>query len=67
VAAWQWWLRWQLGSGGSKGEGGLTWSEHQWMLLLTQADVLFAGHFSKQIPTHVGDVNSQNQNKVDRR
>jgi hypothetical protein len=29
----------------------------------TQVDVLLAGHFSVQIPTQVGDVNSQNQNK----
>jgi hypothetical protein len=29
----------------------------------TQVDVLLMGHFSVQIPTHVGDVNSQNQNK----
>ncbi len=28
-----------------------------------QTDVLLAGHFAVQIPTHVGDVNSQNQNK----
>ncbi len=28
-----------------------------------QADVLLASHFSVQIPTHVGELTSQNQNK----
>ncbi len=31
--------------------------------IVAQVDVLLAGHFSVQLPTHVGDVNSQNHNK----
>jgi hypothetical protein len=33
------------------------------VFIVAQIDVLLAGHFSVQLPTHVGDVNSQNQNK----
>jgi hypothetical protein len=30
--------------------------------IVARVDVLLVGPFSVQIPTHVGDVNSQNQN-----
>jgi hypothetical protein len=37
------------------------------VFIFARVDVILAGHFSVQLPTHMGDVNSQNQNKVGRR
>ncbi len=55
VAAWR--QRWQ-------GQGGLIMVGLSMDASIhTQVDLLLGGHISGQIPTHVGDVNSQNQNK----
>jgi hypothetical protein len=46
------------------GQGGLGMVELSVdAFIVARVDVLLAGHFSVQLPTHVGDVNSLNQNE----